>query len=294
MDRWNESLTTSVALGKFKKVVIQQEIIGVFMAIHFIGAGQMSEAIIRALITNGTYDRQAISISDISAERVALLNERYMLDERSREETLPEADMIVIGIRPQDDLIGVTRLISELAAPNAIAVSIVAGVTIDRWNSLLEGPRGVVRVIPNTLTDTGLGYSAAVLNEYADIESVDGFINGFGKVVYIDEALIDAFTGVAVAGPNYIYYFYEAMVDAGVLAGLPRELVAKAVLENLAGAARMLELSGKHPRQLLDINNSPAGVGMHGLYELNNSDFAAGLQRSVLAAVKRTTALAGK
>lgn len=264
------------------------------MAIHFIGAGQMSEAIIRALIAKKAYDSHAISISDIDTQRVVLLNERYGLDSRSRDETLPEAELVVIGVRPQDDLIGVTRLISEQAAPNAVAVSIVAGVTIDRWNSVLEGPRAVVRIIPNTLTDTGLGYSAAVLNEFATAEQVDVFVNGFGKVVYIDEALIDAFTGVAVAGPNYIYYFYESMVDAGVLAGLPRELVKQAVLENLVGTAQMLTMSGKHPRQLLDINNSPAGVGMHGLYELNNSDFAAGLQRSVLAAVKRTTELAGK
>ena len=264
------------------------------MSVHFIGAGQMSEAIIRALISNRTYDSQAISISDTDAYRVALLNERYALDGRSRDKTLPEADLIVIGIRPQDDLGGVTKLISTQASPEAVVISIVAGVTIDRWNSLLEGLRAVVRIIPNTLTDTGLGYSAAVLNEYARAEQVDAFINGFGKVVYINETLIDAFTGVAVAGPNYIYYFYESMVDAGVLAGLPRELVKQAVLENLVGAAKMLTLSDKHPRQLLDVNNSPAGVGMHGLYELNNSDFAAGLQRSVLAAVKRTTALAGK
>lgn len=147
-------------------------------------------------------------------------------------------------------------------------------------------------MIPSTLTDTGYGYSGVTLNQHARAETLDGFFTAFGKVLYLEERLIDVFTGFGVAGPNYIYYFIESLTDAGVLAGLPRPLATKVVQENRLGAVEMLRLSGKHPRQLLDINNSPTGVGMHGLYELNNSDFAAGLQRSVLAAVKRTTALA--
>ncbi|MDM7017084.1 pyrroline-5-carboxylate reductase dimerization domain-containing protein, partial [Klebsiella michiganensis] len=108
---------------------------------------------------------------------------------------------------------------------------------------------------------------------------------------YYRRTEIDIFTGFGVAGPNYIYYFIESLTDAGVLAGLPRPQATEVVLENLLGAVEMLRQSQKHPRQLLDINNSPAGVGIHGLYELNNSDFAAGLQRSVLAAVRRTREL---
>ena len=261
------------------------------MHVHFLGAGQMAEAIIKALI-GATEMTWTISVSDIDAQRVTLLNARYPLDQRPQQATLPNADLVIIGVRPQDDLVSVTRLISERAAPNAAVVSIVAGVTLARWTGLLGGPRAIVRVIPNTLTDVGLGYSAAALNDLARVEQVDRFIKAFGKVIYLDESLLDAFTGVAVAGPNYIYYFVEAMVDAGVMAGLPRSLVQQAVLENLSGAARMLAQSGKHPRQLLDINNSPAGVGMHALLALNGSDFAAGLQRSVLAAVARTKALA--
>ena len=108
---------------------------------------------------------------------------------------------------------------------------------------------------------------------------------------YYQRTEIDIFTGFGVAGPNYIYYFIESLTDAGVLAGLPRPQATEVVLENLLGAVEMLRQSQKHPRQLLDINNSPAGVGIHGLYELNNSDFAAGLQRSVLAAIRRTREL---
>lgn len=120
---------------------------------------------------------------------------------------------------------------------------------------------------------------------------MEAFLSGFGKVQVVDEALLDVFTGYGVAGPNYVYYFIESLADAGVLAGLPREQAWRIALENVEGAVAMLRHTGLHPRQLLDINNSPGGVGINALHELNRSDFAAGLQRSVLTAVRRTTEL---
>ncbi|MFC3396074.1 pyrroline-5-carboxylate reductase family protein [Brenneria rubrifaciens] len=261
--------------------------------VHFIGAGQMAEAIIRASLTRKTLTAGQISIEDIDAGRIETVNQTYQLPaQRDVTDALRQADLVVIGVRPQDDLVGVTKRIQREAAPHGTVVSIVAGVTLEQLASLLGSARAIARVIPNTLTDTGYGYSGVTLNAHARAESIETFLSGFGKFLYLDERLIDVFTGFGVAGPNYIYYFIESLTDAGVLAGLPRAQATQVVLENLVGAAEMLKISKKHPRQLLDINNSPAGVGMHGLYELNNSDFAAGLQRSVLAAVKRTTELA--
>ncbi|WP_410513515.1 pyrroline-5-carboxylate reductase [Paenibacillus sp. BR2-3] len=260
--------------------------------IHFIGGGQMAEAIIRAIISNHTAAAEHISVADINDERIRFLNETYGVQTGVRQETaLAEADLIIIAVRPQDNLAGVGRIISQHAAKESAIVSIVAGVTIEKLVGYIGDDRSIIRVIPNTLTDTGLGYSGAALNALAAKEQVDDFLNGFGKVQYLDESLIDIFTGYGVAGPNYVYYFIESLADAGVLAGLPREQAWQVALENVTGAVAMLRHTKLHPRQLLDINNSPGGVGINGLYELNNSDFAAGLQRSVLAAVKRTTEL---
>ncbi|PWC12598.1 pyrroline-5-carboxylate reductase family protein [Brenneria corticis] len=262
--------------------------------VHFIGAGQMAEAIIRAALASKTLLAEQISIDDIDPERISLLQEKYQLPAAagSPDAALAQARLIVIGVRPQDDIASVAGRIRQHAAPESIVISIVAGVKINRLESLLGNTRPIARVIPNTLTDTGYGYSGVALNSHVHADDVDDFLSSFGKVTYLEEKLIDIFTGFGVAGPNYIYYFIESLTDAGVLAGLPRTLATRLVLENLIGAVEMLKLTQLHPRQLLDINNSPAGVGMHGLYELNNSDFAAGLQRSVLAAVKRTTQLA--
>jgi pyrroline-5-carboxylate reductase len=260
--------------------------------VHFIGAGQMAEAIIRASLASGTLRAEEISLEDIDSRRIALLAERYGLARKQPgEEAVREAALVVLGIRPQDDLASVAERIRPQLSGATTVVSLIAGVTLHKLEIALGEGKPIARVIPNTLTDTGFGYSGVVLNAQASAEQVEPFLNGFGKVLYLPERLIDIFTGFGVAGPNYIYYFIESFTDAGVLAGLSRAQASEVVLENLQGAVEMLRLSQKHPRQLLDINNSPAGVGIHGLYELNNSDFAAGLQRSVLAAVKRTREL---
>ncbi|WP_315711135.1 pyrroline-5-carboxylate reductase family protein [Brenneria uluponensis] len=263
--------------------------------IHFIGAGQMAEAIIRAAINSGNLSPEKVTLEDIDAERITTLQTRYQLSSQpDGEQALANADYIVMGVRPQDDIPAVTKRICQYAASHATVISIIAGVTLARLTELLGEKRAIARVIPNTLTDTGYGYSGAVLNDYVQVEPLSAFLESFGKVMFLEERLLDVFTGYGVAGPNYVYYFIESLVDAGVLAGLPRVQATEVAYENLVGAVEMLKISNRHPRQLLDINNSPAGVGMHGLYELNNSDFAAGLQRSVLAAVKRTTELASK
>ncbi len=264
--------------------------------IYFIGSGQMSEAIIRAVLNNKTTKPQEIQIYDIDPERLSYLQSTYNVSPVSTLSAgLQNAEIIVLGIRPQDDWQGILTQIANKTKPNAILVSLIAGVQIAQIKQHLPPKLPVIRIIPNTLTDTGLGYSGVATDiiDQAHIQNSQllAFLNDFGKIEHVQENALDSFTGFGVAGPNYIYYFYESFVDAGVLAGLPRATAKKLALENLKGAAAMLEQTSKHPRELLDINNSPAGVGMHGLYELNNSDFAASLQRSVLAAVKRTTQL---
>ncbi|MBM7710020.1 pyrroline-5-carboxylate reductase family protein [Enterococcus lemanii] len=259
--------------------------------IHFIGGGQMVEAIIRPLLKSQKFQPNQITVADIQETRNQYLETTYQISaQKTQEQSLETADLIVIGVRPQDDLPTVIASLKK-SRPGVTILSIVAGVTIEQIEQSLGEPRAIVRVIPNTLTDTGLGYSGVALNALAKKRDVDFFLTGFGKVMYVEEKLIDVFTGFGVAGPNYVYYFIESYADAGVLAGLSREQARAIALENTIGAVAMLQQTGKHPRELLDINNSAGGVGIHALFELNQSDFAAGLQRSVLRAVKRTTEL---
>ncbi len=221
--------------------------------IHFIGAGQMAEAIIRASLGHGALRADAISLEDIDSTRVEALRARYRL---SRDGGVNEASLLVLGIRPQDDLAGVANRVRAQLNGSTTVVSLIAGVTLEKLASLFGAATPIARAIPNTLTDTGFGYSGVTLNAHASAAEIEPFLRGFGKVLYLPERLIDIFTGFGVAGPNYIYYFIESLTDAGVLAGLPRPQATEVVLENLLGAVEMLRQSQKHPRQLLDINNS--------------------------------------
>lgn len=263
--------------------------------IHYYGAGQMAEAMIRASIKNGYTSADNISCTDLFAERVTLLAKEYgVVAANHQRDDIASADYIVLGVRPQDNIAEIAAEIKPIIKADATVISIIAGVTMAQLTEWFGSDRAIVRIIPNTLTDTGFGYSGAVYNALVEAQGVDEFICSFGKVMHVQESQLDIFTGYGVAGPNYVYYFIEALVDAGVLAGLPRTMAKEIAYENLVGGVEMIKMSGLHPRQLMDINNSPAGVGMNGLFELNQSDFAAGLQKSVLAAVRRTTELGKK
>ncbi|MDC0610025.1 NAD(P)-binding domain-containing protein [Vibrio sp.] len=260
---------------------------------HFFGAGQMAEAMIRATINSQCFAADHISCFDIRPSRTVELSQQYgILEQEDVAINLANADIIVLGVRPQDDLVAIAKIINQHAKPNATLISIIAGVTLQQLGENFGTERPIARIIPNTLTDTGLGYTGAVYNDLVDKKIVDTFVTSFGKVMHVAENMLDIFTGYGVAGINYVYLFIEALVDAGVLAGMPREQAKAIAYENLIGAVEMLNLSNCHPRQLLDINNSPAGVGINGLFELNQSNFAGAIQKSVLTQVRRTTELA--
>lgn len=170
--------------------------------VHFIGAGQMAEAIIRASLSNGTLQADAISLEDIDSVRIEALHSRYRL---SGDGGLREASLLVLGIRPQDDLAAVASRVRAQLNGSTTVVSLIAGVTLEKLASLFGETTPIARTIPNTLTDTGFGYSGVTLNAHASAAEIEPFLRGFGKVLYLPERLIDVFTGFGVAGPNYIY-----------------------------------------------------------------------------------------
>ena len=167
--------------------------------VHFIGAGQMAEAIIRASLSHGALRADAISLEDIDSARVEALRARYRL---SGDGGVNEASLLVLGIRPQDDLAGVANRVRAQLNGLTTVVSLIAGVTLEKLASLFGAATPIARAIPNTLTDTGFGYSGVTLNPHASAAEIEPFLRGFGKVLYLPERLIDIFTGFGVAGPN--------------------------------------------------------------------------------------------
>jgi pyrroline-5-carboxylate reductase len=256
----------------------------------------MVEAIVRASLKNKTIAVEKTHIVDISVERTKYLANTYHVAVSLKQDysALAVADLILLGVRPQDNWKEIVKNIGK-SGQRKILISIIAGVTITQLASTLGmNDYPIARIIPNTLTDTGFGISGVALNPAVKKKDIDIFLRGFGKVHYIPENQIDIYTGYAVTGPNYVYNFYLALTNAGVLGGLSRKQSNEIAIENLQGAAKMLQITAKHPYQLLDINNSAGGVGIAAQHELDVSNFAAGIQNAVLAAIKRTTELGGR
>ena len=138
--------------------------------VHFIGAGQMAEAIIRASLSNGALHADAISLEDIDSARVEHLYAHYRL---SGNGDVSEASLLVLGIRPQDDLAAVASRVRAQLNGSTTVVSLIAGVTLQKLASLFGEATPIARVIPNTLTDTGFGYSGVTLNAHASAAEIE-------------------------------------------------------------------------------------------------------------------------
>lgn len=259
-------------------------------SLYFIGGGNMVTAIIAAVRRKADqYPVDHIYVEEISQARIDALKADYGV-EAATPESAPDADIVLIGVRPQDDVAGVAAFVAKRFDPaRTTVVSIVAGYTIAKLEDSLGKDFRLVRIIPNTLTTVDYGYSGAALNAKASKDDVDDFLNTFGKVLYVEERLIDVITGFYP--PNIVYHFIDAYVDAGVLAGLPRDIARAIALDTLIGGTEFLKQRDVLPQVLLNINNSPGGVGITQAYTLNKTGFAAAIQSAVLAAVERTTAL---
>lgn len=261
-------------------------------SLYALGGGQMVTAILRAALQKKALAAEATFVTDVRSSRAQDLEDTYHVHASTtlQQDAFKKAELILLGVRPQDDWAGLVHTIAE-ENNSAQVISIIAGVTIKQLQDAAGRDLAVTRIIPNTLTDTGFGTTGATPSKSADVSKIDDFLKSFGKVDYIPEAQIDIYTSYASAGANYVYNFFIALTNAGVLSGLSRQQANAIALENLQGAAKMLEITGKHPYELLDINNSAGGVGITAQHELDASDFAAGLQNAVMAGVRRTKSI---
>lgn len=250
----------------------------------------MQTAIIEAVRRKSDqYPVQDLYVEEISPERLAYLTDRFDVQPADVSST-PQADIVIVGVRPQDDVAGVLRSVKSRFSPeHTTVISIVAGYTIAQIEDNLGSDYKLARIIPNTLTTTDYGFSGVALNGKAGEDDVDAFLRTFGKPLYVEERLIDVITGFYP--PNLVYHFIDAYVDAGVLAGLPRDIAKSIALDTVIGGGQFLKDRDVLPQVLLNINNSPGGVGITEAYTLNKTGFAAAIQSAVLAAVERTTAL---
>ena len=229
----------------------------------FIGAGNMTEAMIRGIIQNQVVLPDRIVASDISDERREYVSKTFGIEtSKDNRSLVNQCNVIFLAVKPQ----AVPQVLKGMGAdmgPEKLLISIAAGVPIKTLSAgLPKGPR-IVRTMPNTpmtVMEGAMGIASDSPARPEDLETVETLFRPMGRTVRIEEKLIDAVTGLSGSGPAYVFMILEALADGGVKMGLPRDVSETLAAQTLMGSAKMFLETRMNPGQLKCMVTSPGGT----------------------------------
>lgn len=260
--------------------------------LQVIGGGKMGEALVAGLVSSGWAPASELRVVERLPERARELAERFAgLDVAA---AVGPAAGHVVAVKP-GDVAAACRAVAGTGA-GAPVLSIAAGVTITALEADLAPGTPVVRAMPNTPALVGAGAAAVAPGSAAgedDLAWAEEVLGAVGLVVRVDEALLDAVTGLSGSGPAYVFLVAEALVEGGVLAGLPRATAAALVAQTLLGASRLLDESHEGPEALRAAVTSPGGTTAAGLRALEAAGVRSAFLEAVVAATERSRELGG-
>src|SRR6516165_8885631 len=260
------------------------------MTLGVVGAGVMGQTLIRGLITSGVIGKDSIWAGDKNASACSKTAEAFDVPaETEFHHRVPTADLILICVKPADAPVVLATLRNAGLRRDTLLISILAGVSTDQIESLLGTQNPVVRAMPNTPAVVGEGMTVVCAGSSAskaDLDRAERIFEGVGKCLPLDEVHFNAATALSGSGPGYQFLIMEALADAGVRVGLPRQLALTLVAQTALGAARMVLESGRHPAALRDDVTTPAGCTIGGLLMLEDGRIRSVLARAVEEATK--------
>lgn len=267
------------------------------LSIGFIGGGAMGEALISGVLAAGVSAARVKVAEPDPGRRKHLEQKLEVATVSAADDLLPAADAIVLAVKPGmiasvlDALGGPAE--SALARP--LWISIAAGVTLAALESGLPAGARVVRAMPNTPALIGRGATAYLANGSADDDDrrrARALFEAVGTAWEApQEALLDAVTGLSGSGPAYVFVLLEALSDAGVRMGLPRDAATQLATQTVVGAACLAQETGRHPASLKDQVTSPGGTTIAGVERLEAAGFRAAIHEAVAAATQRSREL---
>lgn len=257
------------------------------------GAGVMGEALLTGLL-RGRWSQDDLVITEKRPDRAEALRATYGVTVSSNVEAAKSASTLLLVVKPQD-MAALLAEISPHIAGDCLVISVAAGITTGFLESQLPEGSAVVRVMPNTPALVDEGMSAISPGRHCDDEHLaraEEILSAVGRVVRVPENQQDAVTAISGSGPAYIFYIVEAMVEAGVLLGIPRATATELAVQTLYGSAKMLRETGEHPTVLRENVTSPAGTTAAALRELDDHKVRAAFLRAMEAARDRSIELA--
>jgi len=263
--------------------------------VAIIGAGKMGEGIIAGLIKSGVYNPQDIKAFEILEKRSKYITQTYNVECLSDvKKTVEFADICLIAVKPAD--VGkVLERISAVTKPTKLIVSIAAGVTLDFYRKHLPKNVPVIRVMPNMAVLVREGMITVCPSDNVTKEQLKmatDMLGLLGRVITLDEKYLNLATGLVGSGPAYIYLFIDALADAGVRLGLPKDISLLLAAQTTLGSAKIVVETGEHPAKLKDMIATPAGTTVEGLLELEKGGLKATVISAVTKAAERAKELA--
>ncbi len=254
----------------------------------------MGEAIISGLIKSSAYGPQDILIFEISQDRCKYIAQTYNVNcAGDINEAVAFGDIIIVAVKPS--VVGkVLEQIKPTIKPGKVLVSIAAGVSIEQLKKHLSEDVAVVRVMPNLACSVGEAMIVVCPSENTsedELKAATDVLNRLGKVVRLDEKYLNLATGLVGSGPAYIFVIIDALADAGVRLGLPKNISTLLAAQTTLGAARMVVETGEHPAKLKDKVATPAGTTVEGLMVLEQGKLRATLISAVTEAARRAKGL---
>lgn len=257
-------------------------------SLGLVGGGQMGEALIRGVIESGLLPPDNITVAEPFSERRDYLETTYGIKATDKADQLAtNSSIIILAVKPQI-MSPVLAQYSPVIGNNDLVISIAAGVTLAQLEKGLGVEKKIIRVMPNTpalvlAAASGLSGNNNVQPE--DMALALSIFSALGTCVEVPENLLDAVTGLSGSGPGYVFTFIEAMIDGGVLAGLPRPVAEQLVLQTVYGSAKLALETGKPPAVLKGMVTSPGGTTIQGIQVLEEGS----LRGTVMSAVKAAT-----
>jgi pyrroline-5-carboxylate reductase len=260
-----------------------------------LGAGKMGGILLQAFLKQNLFAPEQIHATVGHAERAIALSTQWGVDVTTNNlEAAKQSDLILLGVKPfqvpglideiRPALTKAKTLISFAASVKTCAIEEAAGLEM-----------AVVRAMPNTPSALGAGAAALCRGRYVSakqMELAERIFETVGRTVTVDEKHMDAVTGLSGSGPAYIYIIIEALAEAGVKVGLPRDVATQLAAQTAFGAANMVLETGYHPALLKDAVTTPAGCTIDGILELEEGGLRVTLIKAVMRATERAKQLA--
>lgn len=257
--------------------------------VFFLGAGAISEAIIKGIVGARLIPPQQMTICNRThSSRLDELHTRYGVHIcQEKQADIAHADILVLAVKPFD-LVHALQEIAPLVSSHHLILSVVAGASTHLIERCLQVSTPVIRAMPNTSSFVQVSATALCPGQWATshhLETAQDLFSAIGISVVVEEILMDAVTGLSGTGPAYFYYVVEALLEAGQACGLPAEICRPLLIQTLHGAAIMLQETGKDPGELRRQVTSPNGTTMAAIATLEQGNGS----QLFLHAVQRAT-----